>query len=67
MIDRTCNYLERNRYFGMSCQQVFIMKQDVVPAISNMEGELAIQMDGHLVKKPHGHGDVHFCLYRVSF
>ena len=43
------------------------MKQDVVPAISNMEGELAIQMDGHLIKKPHGHGDVHFCLYRVGF
>ena len=51
----------------MSCQQVFVMKQDVVPAISNMEGELAIQMDGHLIKKPHGHGDVHFCLYRVGF
>ena len=47
-------------------EQVFIMKQDVIPALANQDGELAVAPDGHLIKKPHGHGDVHFCLYRVT-
>ena len=47
-------------------EQLFIMKQDVIPSLINMECELAVQDDGHLIKKPHGHGDVHFCLYRVG-
>lgn len=50
----------------MDPNQVFIMMQDVIPSVKNVQCELAIEEDGHLIKKPHGHGDVHFCLYRVS-
>ena len=63
---RTVRYLRNHRYFGMVPEQVFIMKQDVIPALANQDGELAVAPDGHLIKKPHGHGDVHFCLYRVA-
>ncbi len=58
-------YLEDNDYFGMRREQVFLMKQDVIPALINIQCELAVAEDGHLIKKPHGHGDVHLCLYRV--
>lgn len=47
-------------------EQLFLMKQDVIPSLVNMDCELAVREDGHLIKKPHGHGDVHFCLYRVG-
>ena len=50
----------------MDPSQVFIMKQDVVPSVKNLQCELATESNGHLIKKPHGHGDVHFCLYRVN-
>ena len=49
----------------MRREQVFLMKQDVIPALINIQCELAVAEDGHLIKKPHGHGDVHLCLYRV--
>ena len=58
--------MKENDYFGMDPNQVFIMMQDVIPSVKNVQCELAIEEDGHLIKKPHGHGDVHFCLYRVS-
>ena len=57
--------MQDNDYFGMDPSQVFIMKQDVVPSVKNLQCELATEPNGHLIKKPHGHGDVHFCLYRV--
>ena len=60
------NYLKENHYFGMKEGQVTITKQDVVPSVINLQGELAVDANGHLLCKPHGHGDIHFCLYRVS-
>lgn len=63
---RTVEYLQANQYFGMREEQVFVMMQDTVPSVSNLQCELAVTSEGHLVQKPHGHGDVHFCLYRVS-
>ena len=61
----TVNYLKENNYFGMSEDQVYVMMQDCIPAVRNLEGEIAVDAQGHIIKKPHGHGDVHFCLYRV--
>lgn len=58
-------YLKDNNYFGMSEDQVYVMMQDCIPAVRNLEGEIAVDAQGHIIKKPHGHGDVHFCLYRV--
>ena len=49
----------------MSEDQVYIMMQDCIPAVRNLAGEIAVDAQGHIIKKPHGHGDVHFCLYRV--
>lgn len=41
------------------------MMQDCIPAVRNMKGEIATDTEGHIIKKPHGHGDIHFCLHRV--
>ena len=50
----------------MPRDQIDIMVQDCIPAVKNIEGEIAIDTNGHMIKKPHGHGDIHFCLYRVG-
>lgn len=62
----TLQYLRDNHYFGMREEQIFITMQDVVPSVTNLQCELATFPDGHLIQKPHGHGDVHLCLHRVS-
>ena len=49
-------FLEEHDFFGMKREQLFVMKQDVVPSVINLEGELAVSPDGHLICKPHGHG-----------
>lgn len=56
--------LKAHNYFGMSVDQVTIMKQEKVPAFINSDGHLALE-HGKLVieTKPHGHGDVHTLLY----
>ena len=66
LILRTVDYLEKNHYFGMPKEQVYIMTQDCIPAVLNLEGEIAVDGQGHVVRKPHGHGDIHFCLFRVG-
>lgn len=45
--------------------QIYIMTQDCIPAVRNIQGEIAVDDSGHIIKKPHGHGDIHFCLFRV--
>lgn len=65
LILSTVNYLKENNYFGMPEDQVYVMMQDCIPAVKNLDGEIAVDASGHIIKKPHGHGDVHFCLYRV--
>ena len=59
-------YLESNDYFGMPHDQLYVMMQDCIPAVRNLHGEIACDNEGHIIRKPHGHGDIHFCLYRVS-
>ena len=65
MILRTVKYLKEHNYFGMPEDQVYVMMQDCIPAVRNIQGEIACDSEGHIIRKPHGHGDVHFCLYRV--
>ena len=65
IIYRTVNYLKEHNYFGMPEDQIYIMTQDCIPAVRNMQGEIAVDEAGHIIKKPHGHGDIHFCLFRV--
>ena len=41
------------------------MKQNGVPAIKNINGEVAVKEDGHVQMKPHGHGDIHLLMSQV--
>lgn len=59
------NYLKNNNYFGMPPDQVYVTMQNCIPAVRNIQGEIACDPSGHIIRKPHGHGDIHLCLYRV--
>ncbi|CAE7238007.1 USP, partial [Symbiodinium natans] len=60
---KTLELLEANAYFGLSTSQVSIMKQELVPALMDIDARIAVK-DGHVEKKPHGHGDVHALLHQ---
>lgn len=60
---RTLEALEANDYYGLSRDQVHLLKQELVPAISDNEGRLALVEPFRLEMKPHGHGDVHMLLH----
>ena len=55
--------LEANDWFGLKREQVHILKQELVPAIADNEGKLALNEKYELILKPHGHGDIHMLLY----
>ena len=42
---------------------VYLVKQETVPCLEDRSGRLAITSEGKLIRKPHGHGDVHSLLY----
>ena len=53
------------QYYGLKKENVTIMKQNGVPAIKNIDGEIATKEDGHIQCKPHGHGDIHLLMSQV--
>ena len=55
--------LEANNFFGLKKEQVHILKQELVPAIADNDGHLALREKYQLVLKPHGHGDIHMLLH----
>jgi UDP-sugar pyrophosphorylase len=55
--------LEANDWFGLSREQVHILKQELVPAIADNDGRLALEEKYKLILKPHGHGDIHMLLF----
>lgn len=55
--------LEAGNWFGLKKEQVHILKQELVPAIADHDGRLALAEKYKLILKPHGHGDVHMLLY----
>lgn len=61
---KTVASLESNNYFGLKQEQVHILKQELVPAISDNDGRLALKEPYHLILKPHGHGDIHMLMHR---
>ena len=61
--DKTVVTLETNQYFGLKKEQVHIVKQELVPAISDSEGRLALAGNYQLALKPHGHGDIHMLMH----
>jgi len=60
---KTLQALEENDYFGLAKEQVHILKQELVPAISDNDGSLALKEKYELILKPHGHGDIHMLLH----
>lgn len=55
--------LEANNYFGLKREQVYILQQELVPAIADNDGALALESKYELILKPHGHGDIHMLLH----
>ena len=63
--DKTISLLEKNKYLGMKEGQISIVKQEKCPAIIDNECHLALMKDKLLIEtKPHGHGDIHYLLYK---
>ncbi len=59
----TVSTLETNGYFGLRKEQVHLLRQDMVPALSDNEGHLALGGKYELLMRPHGHGDIHMLLH----
>ena len=55
--------LEGNRYFGLRASQVHLLRQELVPAVADNAGRLALGARYELLMKPHGHGDIHMLLH----
>jgi UDP-sugar pyrophosphorylase len=60
---KTLQTLEANNYFGLKQDQVHVLQQELVPAIADNDGALALKSTYELILKPHGHGDIHMLLY----
>lgn len=62
--ERTLATLERENYFGLAKGQVILLRQELVPALSDLDARLALDETYHLALKPHGHGDIHMLLHQ---
>ncbi|XP_024394251.1 UDP-sugar pyrophosphorylase [Physcomitrium patens] len=62
---KTQTLLEDNKYFGMSPNQVHLLKQEKVACLADNDARIALDpSDSYAIQtKPHGHGDVHAVLY----
>lgn len=61
--DGTRASLAANQNFGLEEGQVTILRQELVPALSDMNASLALEKKYKLLLKPHGHGDIHTLLH----
>ena len=55
--------LAKNQNFGLDADQITILCQELVPALSDIDAHLALDEKYHLALKPHGHGDIHMLLH----
>ena len=55
--------LTANNHFGLAEGQITILRQELVPALSDMKATLALEEKYELLLKPHGHGDIHTLLH----
>ena len=61
---RTEALLAENGQFGMAPGQVVLVKQELVPALTDNDAHIAVDKETLLMEtKPHGHGDVHMLLH----
>ena len=62
---KTVELLEKNNNFGLKKEQITIVKQEKCPALIDNECHLALIKDKLMIEtKPHGHGDIHYLLYK---
>lgn len=59
----TAATLAANRNFGLESGQVTILRQELVPALADIDARLALEKPYELIMKPHGHGDIHLLLH----
>ena len=65
--DKTVEFLKKNSNFGMKKDQIVLIRQNKLPAILDNACHLALEKDRFLLQtKPHGHGDVHYLLYKLG-
>lgn len=62
--EKTRLLLDANDWFGMEKSQLTIVKQELVPALTNNSAHFAMSDPFTIEVKPHGHGDVHTLLYQ---
>jgi UDP-sugar pyrophosphorylase len=62
-LTRTEELLVENNYFGMSKEQVTLLKQEKVAALLDNDAKMALSEKYVIDSKPHGHGDVHSLMY----
>jgi UDP-sugar pyrophosphorylase len=55
--------LQANANFGLADDQITILRQELVPALSDLDAHLALEEKYNLILKPHGHGDIHTLLH----
>jgi len=55
--------LAANKNFGLEAGQISILRQELVPALSDIKASLALEKKYELLLKPHGHGDIHTLLH----
>jgi UDP-sugar pyrophosphorylase len=61
--DKTIQTLKENNWYGLAPDQVHLITQKLVPAVSNDQGHLALEGPYELILKPHGHGDIHMLMH----
>jgi UDP-sugar pyrophosphorylase len=61
--DATVATLAANKRFGLAESQVILLRQELVPALSDIDARLALDGPCQLALKPHGHGDIHILLH----
>lgn len=63
----TVALLAANNNFGMAESQITIVKQELVPSLSDNDAHFVLTAAGDAIEcKPHGHGDVHFLLHQAG-
>ncbi len=55
--------LTRHNHFGLAPDQIIVLRQELVPALADIQGRLALDKPYGLLMKPHGHGDIHMLLH----
>ena len=61
--EKTVQFLKDYDNFGLSDNQLHIVKQELVPALQNNQAHLALDDAYTLQLKPHGHGDIHMLIH----